>query len=516
MTTVRGLLRDIAIVSGGQAITWVATFVFVLAQARFLGPVRFGELSLGLSYAAFFAIVVDFGVATHVTRAVAQARSDDRTILWSALTARAGLWLIVMPIAYVLTVVLGYDDELQATILVLTDSLLFVGLAGALNAYYQGRERFALPAIANAVQRVAAAVVGIVLLLAGFGVVAVAAVYAVSGAVAVALLVIGLRGTGLAAPRFDPRAVRGEDVQLQAGAFAADVANGGTRPLVLAGPADEGHFAALPIGLYWVVGTFYFNVDMALIERLTPRESLGQYAAAYRLFSAASIIPAIVCGTVLYPLFARLTGASISALRPAVEKTIAYLALIGVLVSVVFASLAMPITGLLYPLPAYEPAASALRLLAPGLLFLYVNSVIGSALFALHMEKRLLVIAALAAILNTTANLLTIPVFGIEAAAAITSLTELFLLCCLVLAAPPGLVGSASGFVLARAALVGGLTAVALLPLGPAPIAVSAPIAALVFGVGCLLFQAFPADDLRLAGAHVRERIGALRSPRTS
>ncbi|HTD64831.1 MAG TPA: flippase [Verrucomicrobiae bacterium] len=486
MTTVRGLLRDIAIVSGGQAITWVATFVFVLAQARFLGPVRFGELSLGLSYAAFFAIVVDFGVATHVTRAVAQARSDDRTILWSALTARAGLWLIVMPIAYVLTVVLGYDDELQATILVLTDSLLFVGLAGALNAYYQGRERFALPAIANAVQRVAAAVVGIVLLLAGFGVVAVAAVYAVSGAVAVALLVIGLRGTGLAAPRFDPRAVRG----------------------LLR--------AALPIGLYWVVGTFYFNVDMALIERLTPRESLGQYAAAYRLFSAASIIPAIVCGTVLYPLFARLTGASISALRPAVEKTIAYLALIGVLVSVVFASLAMPITGLLYPLPAYEPAASALRLLAPGLLFLYVNSVIGSALFALHMEKRLLVIAALAAILNTTANLLTIPVFGIEAAAAITSLTELFLLCCLVLAAPPGLVGSASGFVLARAALVGGLTAVALLPLGPAPIAVSAPIAALVFGVGCLLFQAFPADDLRLAGAHVRERIGALRSPRTS
>lgn len=485
MSAVRRLVRDIAIVSGGQAVTWVATFLFVLAQARFLGPSRFGELSLALSYAAFFAIVVDFGVATHVTRAVAQARSDEGAILWSALAARGALWLIVMPLAWALTLLLGYEADLQSTILVLTASLLFVGLAGALNAYFQGRERFALPAIANALQRVAAAIVGIAVLLAGLGLVAVAAVYAVSAALAVALLAAGLRGSGMAPPRFDPRAIR-------------DLLR-----------------AALPIGLYWIVGTFYFNVDLALVERMTPRESLGHYAAAYRLFSAAAIIPAIVCGTVLYPMYSRLTGASGAALRPAVEKTISYLVLAGVLVTVLCVSLASPITGLLYPLPAYAPAANALRLLAPGLLFLYVNSVLGSALFALHLERRLLVIASIAAVLNTAANVVAIPVFGIDAAAAITSLTEIFLFGCLLVAAPAGLIGTTSGYFAGRAALVGALTAVALVPLAPAPIAISAPLGALVFGAGCLLFRALP-EDVRRAAAALRGRMHVSRPPAPS
>ena len=477
MSAVQRILRDVAIVAGGQALTWVASFVFVLAQARFLGPATFGELSLALSYAAFFAIVVDFGVATFVTRAVAQAQSDERTILWSALAARAGLWLAVMPTAWLLTVVLGYEAELQATILILTDSLLFVGIVGALTAYFQGRERFALPAVANAVQKVAAATVGIAVLVAGAGVIGVAAVYAISAALAAVILFLGLRGSGLAAPRIRARAVR-------------DVLG-----------------SALPIGLYWIVGTFYFNVDMALIERLAPRESLGHYAAAFRLFTAASIVPAIVCGTVLYPMYSRLSGTSTAALRPAVEKTIAYLTLVGLFVTVIFAVLASPIVGLLYPLPAYGPAADALRLLAPGLLFLYVNSVLGSALFALHLEKRLLRIAAAAAVLNLVANLVTIPMFGIQAAAAITSGTELFLLGALLFSAPAGLVGSMSGQFALRATLAGVVTAVALVPLGQAPVVIAAPLGAVIFGAACVLFQALPADDLQLAMALVRARV---------
>ena len=325
----------------------------------------------------------------------------------------------------------------------------------------------------------AAATVGIAVLVAGAGVIGVAAVYAISAALAAVILFAGLRGSGLATPRIRAGAVR-------------DVLG-----------------SALPIGLYWIVGTFYFNVDMALVERLTPRESLGHYAAAFRLFTAASIVPAIVCGTVLYPMYSRLSSSSSAAagLRPAVEKTIAYLTLVGLFVTVIFAVLASPIVGLLYPLPAYGPAADALRLLAPGLLFLYVNSVLGSALFALHLEKRLLRIAAAAAVLNLVANLLLIPIFGIQAAAAITSGTELFLLGALLFSAPRGLVGSMSAQFAMRATLAGGVTALALVPLAQAPVVIAAPLGAVIFAVACLLFQALPADDLQFALALVRARV---------
>src|SRR4029078_7115618 len=92
----------IRVVVGGQSARGTASFVFVLAQARFLGPARFGELSLALSYSAFFAIIIDFGVSTHVTRAVAQ-KNDAGDVLWPALTVRAGLWLIALPTAWALT-----------------------------------------------------------------------------------------------------------------------------------------------------------------------------------------------------------------------------------------------------------------------------------------------------------------------------------------------------------------------------------------------------------------------------
>ena len=472
MNSVRVLLKNIAIVSSGQAVTWIATFLFVLAQARLLGPARFGELSLALSYSAFFAIVIDFGVATHVTRAVAQKGAGAATVLWPALAVRAGLWLVALPTAWALTVVLGYEAELQATILVLVDSLLFVGVAGALAAFLQGNEHFLIPTIANALQRVAAAVFGIAVLQAGFGVVSVAVVYALSAALAVCLLVLALRGSGVLRPRID---------------IAATTALFGS---------------VIPIGLYWIVGTFYFNADMALVERMTPRESLGHYAAAYRLFSAASIVPAIVCGTVLYPMYSRLSDVSVAALRPAVEKTLLYLLLAGMLAFVLLTALAPSIIGVLYPLPAYAPAASALRLLAPGLLFLYVNSVLGAALFALHLERRLLVIASLAAVLNFAANIIAIPILGIEGAAAITSVTELFLLGALVVAAPPGLINLTGGR-MARTLAAGAIAGLALLPFADAPLVLSAPLGILVFGLGCVLLQALPIDDLRLAGTLV-------------
>ena len=235
MSSLRRILRDVAIVSSGQVVTWLATFLFVLAQARSLGPASFGELSLALSYATFFAVVVDFGVSTYLTRAVAQRENAERAVLWTAVTTRAALWLIAMPLAWLATMVLGYEAELQATTLILVGSLLFVGSSGALTAFYQGKERFLLPTLANIVQRVAAAIVGILVLQAGLGVISVAVVYAISAAFALILLAAGLRGTGLLRIRVEPRA---------------------NWRLVR---------SVLPIAIYWVAGTLYFNVDMVLI-----------------------------------------------------------------------------------------------------------------------------------------------------------------------------------------------------------------------------------------------------------
>src|SRR5216684_2748241 len=103
--------RNLSFAAVAQAITWTATFLFTLAQARYLGPARFGELSVALSATLLFAVVVDFGLSTKLARDVAQRPAAAGRALVATLVVRFGLWCLVMPLVWAGTVILGYNAE---------------------------------------------------------------------------------------------------------------------------------------------------------------------------------------------------------------------------------------------------------------------------------------------------------------------------------------------------------------------------------------------------------------------
>jgi len=466
MTTLRKAARDVLIVAGSQLVMWVASFGFVLAQARYLGPARFGELSLALTYAAFLSIVIDFGLGTQLSRMVAQRSTSANTALVTTMIIRAGLWLVAAPAAWLAAVALGYDRELQQLILILAASVLFLGMGNTIGAYFQGQERFVLPSVASIAQRVTAAVVGVVALVATHDLIAVTMAFVVAAIVNVGVLLYGMRF----APRAWPRVQLDEVIRLFRG--------------------------AIPLGMVWIATTFYFGVDMVMLQRMAPAENVGWYAAAYRLFNAASIVPTIVAGTVLYPVLSRLSLGSRSELRVVIEKSLSFLTLSGVGVALVFVVLADPIVALLYPAQSYAPAASALRLLAPGLVFLYLNWVFAASLLGLHREKQLLVLTFAAAVLNPLANLVAIPLFRQEGAALTTSLTELLMLVWLVRTMPRDLVSSENLRVAAKAALAAGAAALGVLATQEATLLVALPLAIALYGITALALRAVQPRDL--------------------
>jgi len=70
-----------SILAVSQALMWVAAILFTIAQATYLGPARFGELSVALSYAALLAVLVEFGLGTQLTRLVSQRASGHEEAL---------------------------------------------------------------------------------------------------------------------------------------------------------------------------------------------------------------------------------------------------------------------------------------------------------------------------------------------------------------------------------------------------------------------------------------------------
>ena len=473
MSTLRSVARNIAMLTASRVAIWVAAFAFTIAQARYLGPGHFGELSVALTYAALIAIVMDFGLGTQLSRMVAQRSPGYEQALTATLALRAALWLISAPAILLVGFLLGYGPELQLCVLLLAVSVLLVGLSNTLASFLQGQEEFGLAACAAVAQSFTAAAIGWVVLVARPEIVAVAWAFVVAGAANLAVLL--LSGTLRSSLRLvvDPRGA----LQLLS--------------------------TALPLGVYAIATTFYFGVDMVMLERLAAPENVGWYAAAYRPFGAATIFPSIVAGMVLYPVLSRLSLGSRDELRAVIEKALTVLTLVGVGVALMFGLFADGIVGVLYPAASYAPAASALRILAPGLVFIYVNWAFAMALLGLGQERRLVLMALATAVLNPLMNVAAIPLFKEEGAAFTTSLTELLVLTWLVRMMPRDLLRPAMGRLGLKVAAAAALTAIVLLPLRGQPLLVAVPAAVALYAAAALATRTVTARELVALGALV-------------
>jgi O-antigen/teichoic acid export membrane protein len=477
------VIRNASIVAGAQIITWAATFLFTVAQARYLGPARFGELSLALSYAVILGVVVDFGVSTKLARDVAQRPAGAGQALAASFAVRVALWCAAMPIVWVTTVLLGYDGELQESILVLALSLLIGGFALSLAAYFQGREAFLFPSLGSVAQRGSAALLGVAALAMGFGIVVVAAAYVAACVLQVLVMLPGLRKHPVPSLRLERSA-------------AAEMIRG-----------------TAILGCFWILGSLYYNVDMVILQQLASPERVAWYAAAYRLFNATAMVVGFVLGTVLYPALSRLSMDSRESLRRAMERAFAFVVASGVFLALTLVVAADQLVALLYSAHDYGPAASSLRLLAPGLAAMYANGVFFLALLALGFERRLLVMAAVLAVLNPLANLLVIPSLQQDGAAIITSITELVVLGWVLAITPKDLRSAARPAVLMKAALAAGAAAVVLWSLRDWPLFVGIPIAGLLYLVLGLALGLVPVEELRAIPARFRARLQRRAAP---
>jgi O-antigen/teichoic acid export membrane protein len=445
---------------------WVATLLFTAAQARYLGPARFGELSLALAYAAFLTFFIDFGLSAQLSRSVAQRAGGYEDALAATTFVRAALWLCATPCLWVIAVVLGYTPELQQTILILAVSVLLIGVINTIGAYLQGQQEFGLQSIAGVAQRFIVTGVGVLMLVLGADLTRVAAAFVIGAAVNLAVLFAQLRGRAWVHPRFEP----------------------GAALRILRG--------AIPLGAWFIAAAFYGNFGVLALERLAPAENVGWYAAAFRLFGVAAMVPAIVAGMVVYPVLSRLSLGSRHELRAVIEKTLTFLTLSGVAVALVFALCAEQIVALLYRADAYAEAASALRILALGLPCLFVNALFIFSLFALHQERRLLVVACAAAIVNPFANLIAITLFAQDGAAAIMSLTELALLAWLMRAMPADLLGRESLRVAAKAGAAAIAAALVVGLVRDQGLVTTAALALVVYGAVLVVLRTVAAQDL--------------------
>jgi O-antigen/teichoic acid export membrane protein len=441
-----------------------------LLLVRGLGDEGFGQWATLLAVIGFAGYLGELGLdRVAVERAAAQPASAA-SWLGALITLRVALSVPAAVAALAICLWLSDDGRMRTAAVVLV-ALVPVAAIGSARVAFQLQVRNAVPVAVELTNGVLwAAAVVLVAVLDG-GLVAYAAAFvAVSAATSLAQLWLALRSTTFR--------LRGSRERWGA--------------LVRLG---------VPVGIGGLLTLGYGYIDQVIVFAVAGAREAGLYGAVYRIYERIQFLPAAVM-TTLFPIFVAARAADPARVRRLFQ--LAFDALVLLSLPALTIALAGPeqIVRLLFG-AQFADAAPALPLLMATFVLVSVGYLAGYLIIAYELQRRFVLIALVALVLNVGANLVFVPIAGFLAAAWITLATELLVatwttvLVCRTIGVVPawGRVARVAGV-----ALAAGAAGWALRQAG-APVALWAPAAALLYGGLLLVLRIVHRDELRaLAG----------------
>jgi O-antigen/teichoic acid export membrane protein len=264
----------------------------------------------------------------------------------------------------------------------------------------------------------------------------------------------------------------------------------------------------LPFLLYGALATLYYRVDIVLLTAMTADQVVGWYGASYRLFDTLCFLPAMMF-TLLYPIVSKLAVASEDAIKVAAEKLMNFALLTGVPISTLLIVAAGPIMRFLYHRPEFDHGIGSLQALAPGLVFLYLNTALGIVFLSAKQDRKLPLMAMAALIFNVGANLILIPSFQHVGAALVTSATEMLLFGLSLTLVPRRLWPVGSVVMAGRALAASVVMAVVIWKLSWLGI-LTVPVGVLVYLIMVVWMSVIEREDLRALRDAVLARAGRM------
>lgn len=394
----RRLLSNAAISLVGQIVTWGSTLALTLAYGIYLPDAQFGEFYFVNTLILLLGLPIgqNSGYNIQITRHLAEHPGESKRILANVLAIKAGGWVLIYAVALSLAWVFNFNTETRVLITINGATLLISALSSACGAVQFAREQVSVPTVAGVIEKVISAVVGVIVLKLGGGVVGMSLV-----------LLVGAFVGGL----------------WQVSWFHRQVGISLTVDVRLIKDLLRSN---LPFLLYAVIGTLYYRVDVIILSAMTSDQVVGWYGASYRLFDTLGFIPSMMF-ILLYPIVSKLAVNSDEGTKAAAEKVVNFMLFTGLPIATMLIVAATPIMHFLYHRSEFDPGIASLQALAPGLVFLYLNTALGMIFLNTKQDKKLPLQALAALIFNVIANIVFISHLQHVGAALVTSFTEILL-----------------------------------------------------------------------------------------
>ena len=460
----------------------LASLVLFAVLAREVSTAELGTFVLALAWGEVAMTPVGLGIDRYLLRRLAENRSNVDTMFFNALALKLWRGLAMLALSVAAAWIVGYDADDVLAIGLVTVGAFGETLSRTHMSVFNAFERGDLVAGTIVVQRVSSAVLGIVALLAGAGVVAVCATFAIGAMLRLVMSFVVLERSSGTPARALPRDQRRELTSRSLAFTAQDL-----------------------------FGLVIQRADVLLLAALATDTVVGAYGSAYRLFDATTFVAISLTGA-FSAMYTYLGPDTTPTVRSVFQRSVKLSLIALVPIAVAFGVLAEPICRAAFGGDVAELAAGPLRLLAPVVAIWGAVVLAGSLVVSRQDPKRMLAVVAGVAAVNLALNLALIPPFGANGAAgAMLGSTIVYVLAATFMAVRA--VGGVNWIQMIAPPLLGGLAMAVPMALltGLLPLA-------LVAG-GAVYLAAYAAterllspDDLDFAVSMVKRRLGGGRA----
>ncbi|HVA20620.1 MAG TPA: oligosaccharide flippase family protein [Candidatus Micrarchaeia archaeon] len=397
MALARRTIRNTAILFAARTGSRLLVFVVFLVQQRALGPTGYGEFATITVLSNLASISADLGLQIVYLREGSRHRERLDRLLATVLAAKLPLLAASLVVLWVMVSVGG--PPLPQLLWPAFALLLTTSVANVLRSTFYATGEIRYEAIATGAEAVillggTAAIAAL-----GFGLPAYLLVYAASYGFTCVFAAIVIRR----------RYFR-------------------IRLLPEVGEAGRLLRLGLPFALAFALNTIYFKIDILILDGLRGYHQVGIYQAAYKFLEGLSFIPQTIMNAI-FPALAIVHLEGRGRLRSLYTSAYRLLATIAVPLAVAFG---LDGGAILRVVGVYSQSATAARILALALLFLFVNNSFIFGLGAMDRQLASVWLAGFSILVNVVLNLVLIPLFprdaGYLASSWATVVTEVFLL----------------------------------------------------------------------------------------
>ena len=455
-------VRGSALRSGAYVIGILLSLISAPLLVRHLGFANFGVYVAISALVAIVAGVTDVGITSVAVREWASREvSERRTLLANLFGARLSLTALGCLGAFAFGALAGYDAMRMAAVAVACGGLLMLVCAEALGVPLQAELRQGSVALSELLRQGVRVALIVTLIALGAGLVPLMATM-IPAAFAAVVLVVNISREGLVRPAMHPRVWW---------SLMRDT---------------------LPFAMASALAVVYLRMTVIITSLIASGEQSGYFATAFRVMEVAIGVPVLLVGA-LFPVLARAAATDHVRLRAATARTFEGALACGALTAVCFvagAPLAIQVLAGERP----QPAVQSLAILGVGLGFSFVGASSQFALLALRRHRAILLVNAVALLVNVTLTFALVPVHGAQGAAVALAISEVVVATLSTTLFARSLPGFALPWgLMLRTALVAALAGVAaflLAGVGIVPEALGAALVCLCGGIGLRVLPA--------------------------